>query len=68
VQGFKTALFIYKPKVLFPSENSADWISTAQDSYCTFETKENWKWLRTRLENVAVVHEISCVTTRFSGA
>ena len=41
VQGLKTAFFLYKPKMLFPSENSANWFLTAQDSYCTAQTKEN---------------------------
>jgi len=41
LQGLKTECFFYVPKMLFPSQNSADTSSTSQDSYCTAETKKN---------------------------
>jgi len=33
VQGLKTPFMFYKPKMWFPSKNSADWCSAAQDRY-----------------------------------
>ena len=39
MQGLKAAYFFYVPKILFPSQNSADISSASQDSYCTAEKK-----------------------------
>jgi len=36
----KTECLFFMPKILFPSQNSADISSTCQDSYCAAETKE----------------------------